>query len=278
MANIVILGAGLGGLPMAFEAREQMRKSDTVTVISDSATFHFTPSNPWVAVGWREAEQIKIELAPLLKKRGIEFIHSAASKVHPERNEVALSNGDSVAYDYLIIASGAKTHFFSFIKGLRENSYGVKNLQRAHNFRVEFEDLIYKKLRHEEVYKNGALNIAIGGAGLSGVEVAAEMAYVLETYSKTIGDTAKEIHIYLIDASDTILPGMGEYSIEKTKKRLQALGVKILTGAFINSVDESHIYFKNGDKLQYHFMIFTGGSAIETGTRFAAGQASRSPP
>ena len=55
MADIVILGAGLGGLPMAFEAREQMRKSDTITVISDSATFHFTPSNPWVAVGWREA-------------------------------------------------------------------------------------------------------------------------------------------------------------------------------------------------------------------------------
>lgn len=103
------------------------------------------------------------------------------------------------------------------------------------------------------------MNIAIGGAGLSGVEVAAEMAYVLETYSKTIGDTAKEIHIYLIDASDTILPGMGKYSIEKTKKRLESLGVKILTSAFINSVDSSNIYFKNGEKLSYSFMIFTGG-------------------
>ena len=46
MADIVILGAGLGGLPMAFEAREQMRKTDTITVISDSPTFHFTPLQP----------------------------------------------------------------------------------------------------------------------------------------------------------------------------------------------------------------------------------------
>jgi len=103
------------------------------------------------------------------------------------------------------------------------------------------------------------LNFAVGGAGLSGVEVAAEMAYVIQMYSKTIGDTAKEINIYLIDASETILPGMGKYTISKTRKRLEGLGVKILTGAFINNVDASYIHFKNGEKLQYRFMIFTGG-------------------
>jgi NADH dehydrogenase len=141
----------------------------------------------------------------------------------------------------------------------QENSHGVKNLKRTHNFRIEFENLIYKKLQNIQHSNEGVHNIAIGGAGLSGVEVAAEMAYVLHTYSKTIGDTAKEIQIYLIDACETILPGMGQYAIDNTKKRLEELGVKILTGAFINSVDASHIHFKNGEKLPYTFMIFTGG-------------------
>jgi sulfide:quinone oxidoreductase len=50
MAHIVILGAGIGGMPMAFEMRENARAEDRVTVISNIATFHFVPPNPWVAV------------------------------------------------------------------------------------------------------------------------------------------------------------------------------------------------------------------------------------
>lgn len=50
MAHIVILGAGIGGMPMAFEMRENARAEDRVTVISNVPNFHFVPSNPWVAV------------------------------------------------------------------------------------------------------------------------------------------------------------------------------------------------------------------------------------
>ena len=74
MAHIVILGAGLGGVPMALEARKHAHKTDSVTVISDSATFHFTPSNPWVAVDWRQPDQIKVELEPMLSKKKIKLI------------------------------------------------------------------------------------------------------------------------------------------------------------------------------------------------------------
>ena len=74
MANIVIIGAGLGGMPMAFEMKELARKEDTVTVISDKDYFHFVPSNPWVAVDWRKREDIIIQLEKPLKKKKIELI------------------------------------------------------------------------------------------------------------------------------------------------------------------------------------------------------------
>ena len=54
MAHIVILGAGIGGMPMAYEMKALARAGDTVTVISDAPKFHFVPSNPWVAVDWRK--------------------------------------------------------------------------------------------------------------------------------------------------------------------------------------------------------------------------------
>jgi len=111
MAHIVVLGAGLGGVPMALEARKHARKTDTITVISDSATFHFTPSNPWVAVDWRKPDQIKVELEPMFAKKNVNFIHSAATKLRPEDNAIELANGDTVTYDYLAICTGPELAF-----------------------------------------------------------------------------------------------------------------------------------------------------------------------
>ena len=111
MAHIVILGAGLGGLSMAFAMRKAARDGDSVTVISDDTHFHFVPSNPWVAVRWRQREDISVELRPVLEKKNVGFDATGAQRVHPERNEIELTDGRTIAYDYLIIATGPKLAF-----------------------------------------------------------------------------------------------------------------------------------------------------------------------
>ncbi|MDM5264505.1 NAD(P)/FAD-dependent oxidoreductase [Sulfurovum sp. XTW-4] len=258
MKRVVVIGGGYGGL----RAIEKLSKyQDIAIILIDKNPYHYLQTEAYGYIaGQFDMHDVAIDLQNWCEgfKERVTFIHKEATSIDFEQKKVHL-DGRDLFYDYLIIATGAKTNFFSFIEGLRENSYGVKNLERAHNFRIKFENIIYKKLQHEEDSREGKLNIAVGGAGLSGVEVAAEMAYVLDSYSKTIGDTAKEIHIYLIDASDTILPGMGQYSIDNTKKRLEALGVKILTSTFINTVDATYVHFRSGEKLPYSFMIFTGG-------------------
>ncbi|WP_045227250.1 NAD(P)/FAD-dependent oxidoreductase, partial [Methyloterricola oryzae] len=111
MAKIVIIGAGIGGIPMAFEMKENARKEDEVVVIADTPTFHFVPSNPWVAVNWRKPDDIKVELAPVFKKKKITFIQQKVTRIHPEQSQVELADGNAVAYDYLIIATGPKLAF-----------------------------------------------------------------------------------------------------------------------------------------------------------------------
>ncbi len=111
MSHIVIIGAGLGGLPMAFEMREAARPGDRVTVIANNARFHFVPSNPWVAVNWRKREDIEIDLAPVLARKKIDFIPVGAKRVHPERNQVELDDGRMIDYDFLAIATGPKLAF-----------------------------------------------------------------------------------------------------------------------------------------------------------------------
>ena len=111
MAHIVIIGAGIGGMPMAYEMQEIARPGDRVTVISDSPSFHFVPSNPWVAVNWRSREDIAFDIAPYFERKHISFIPTGAKRVHPEKNQVELADGRQVDYDFLIIATGPRLAF-----------------------------------------------------------------------------------------------------------------------------------------------------------------------
>jgi len=111
MAHVVVLGAGLGGCIQAFELRETMGRGHRITVISDKPYFQFTPSNPWAGVGWRKKDDIIIDLAPVMKKRDIDFISTGAKRLYPEENRVELKDGSSVEYDYIVIATGPELAF-----------------------------------------------------------------------------------------------------------------------------------------------------------------------
>ncbi|OYU41025.1 MAG: pyridine nucleotide-disulfide oxidoreductase [Pseudorhodobacter sp. PARRP1] len=111
MAHVVVLGAGLGGAMMAYELRAQLRPEDTVTVVTKDAQYHFVPSNPWVAVGWRGRAEITVDLAPVMAKKQIAFIPVAAERLYPDEKRISLINGESVNYDYLVIATGPELAF-----------------------------------------------------------------------------------------------------------------------------------------------------------------------
>lgn len=122
MAHIVIIGAGLGGMPMAYEIREAARAEERVTVVSDSPKFHFVPSNPWVAVDWRKRDEIELDVAPLLAKRGIDFVPTGVRRVHPGENRLELADGSRLDYDFLIVATGPKLAFDE-VEGLGPQGY-----------------------------------------------------------------------------------------------------------------------------------------------------------
>jgi sulfide:quinone oxidoreductase len=105
MAHIVILGAGIGGLPAAYELRQALGDAHRVTVINAHDHFQFVPSNPWVAVGWRKCEDICVPLRPSLARKGIQFVHATATRIDPETRRVQTDDSE-VDYDYLIIATG----------------------------------------------------------------------------------------------------------------------------------------------------------------------------
>ena len=81
MAHIVVLGAGTGGMPAAYELQDELGGDHRITVVNASDHFQFVPSNPWVGVGWRRRGDISFPIAPCLERKGIDFIAGHVSRI-----------------------------------------------------------------------------------------------------------------------------------------------------------------------------------------------------
>ncbi len=172
MATIVILGAGLGGVMMAYEMREKARKEDRIVVVSDKPVFQFTPSNPWVAVGWRAPAQIEIELESPLAKKNIEFMPQSAKRIRPSDNQIEFGDGETLEYDFLVIATGPELAFDE-IDGLGPEGFTQSICTTDHALKA-----------HEafEAFVKDPGPIVVGAAqGASCFGPAYEFAFILDT-------------------------------------------------------------------------------------------------
>lgn len=111
MAHVIVIGAGVGGVPAAYELRKKLGKQHSVTLIGTSPYFEFTPSNPWVAVGWRQCEQTRVALQEPLQAKGVQWVAERVDRIDAEGRRLQLSSGRELDYDYLVIATGPKLAF-----------------------------------------------------------------------------------------------------------------------------------------------------------------------
>jgi len=111
MARIVVLGAGIGGMPTAYELKAKLGAAHEIVVVNAVDYFQFTPSNPWIAVGWRERNAITLPIRPMLERRDIQFVAQAAARIVAGENHLILQDGSRLDYDYLVITTGPRLAF-----------------------------------------------------------------------------------------------------------------------------------------------------------------------
>jgi sulfide:quinone oxidoreductase len=172
MADVVVLGAGLGGTLMAFELAPQLRDGDTLTLIGQGNSYHFVPSNPWVAVGWRSRADIEVDLEKVMQRKRVRLLPQGAARVHPAENRVELTDGASVPYDYLVIATGPDLAFDE-IEGLgpKANTQSICHVDHAEQAWQSFEAFC----------KNPGPIVVGAVQGASCFGPAYEFAYILDT-------------------------------------------------------------------------------------------------
>lgn len=177
MAHIVIMGAGIGGMPVAYEMREMLAKEHRITVVNRTDYFQFVPSNPWVAVGWRERDAVTLPIAPYLERKNIAFIAKAVTQIEASANQLVFADGATLDYDYLVIATGPKLAFDEVpgagpaLSGGGGFTHSICHVDHAQQFFADYQEFL----------KNpGPLVIgAMPGASCFGP--AYEFAFILDT-------------------------------------------------------------------------------------------------
>jgi sulfide:quinone oxidoreductase len=143
MAHVVVLGGGLGGTIAAYELREKLGAMHQVSIVTNGGHFYFVPSNPWVSVGWRNREAVRVDLIRAMGKRDIALHAQGAKRIHPGEKRVELTDGIMLAYDYLVIATGPDLAFDE-IEGFGPDAYtqSVCQIDHALQTKVAVDKLI----------------------------------------------------------------------------------------------------------------------------------------
>lgn len=258
MEKVVIIGGGYAGI---YALRELVKNKNIKITLVDKNTYHnLQPEVYDLIANKSNIADVTVDLTTLTmgfnhsyleyKNLNVRKIDHVEKKIYTEEKEI-------LEFDYLIMAAGTRTFFPSTIAGLN-NAHDIKKLNWAMFFKQSFENQLFKKIS-DEAKTCDDTHIVIVGAGLSGVEIAAEMAYNSKMFFKRGNFSCDNLKISIVSSSDTILPGLPPKLISISQERLKSLGIKVITNTKLQKCEDSYAYLSNGTKIYHSFLIFTGG-------------------
>ena len=258
MQRVVVLGGGYAGVNAV---RELTKDEDIEIILIDKHTYHnLQPEVYNFITSKSDLADVTIDLFTLcegIKHPNLHFMNKRVVDFNLNAKTLHFSEGDSLTYDYILLAYGGRTSFPLCIDGLK-NTDDLKKLHRALVFKQSFESSLLKKIE-DACRECEDSHIVIVGGGLSGVEIAAEMAHFAKKFFHSGTFACDNMKISLISGSGGILKGMRPQLIEKAKKRLEVLGVNVVEGRYMQRCDNETLYLDNNQALPYSFIVFAGG-------------------
>ena len=250
MAQIVIVGAGFGGLSVAYELKHLLRGNHEITLISDEATFTFIPSLPWVTFNLRRLDQVQLPLEPLLQKQGIHWRHGRVTGLDPEEKRVRVEDEITLDYDYLVIATGASLAY-ELVPGLGPEDGYTQSVCNAHHAEMA------REAWNEFLENPGPILVgAVPGASCMGpaYEVALLADYVLR--KKGIRDQAPITFI----SPEPYLGHLGIGGMANSSKLvtelMQQREIDWVENASITEIQSDQVKLADGQEFPFQYAMF----------------------
>ncbi|WAH38524.1 NAD(P)/FAD-dependent oxidoreductase [Alicyclobacillus dauci] len=251
MSKIVIVGAGYAGM---MAAAHLDNAGVPFTIVNNHDYHHLTILLHEAAGGRGPGSNYSIPIKEVLTKDTSELVVDEVVGIDREKKVVKTKNGEQ-PYDYLIYSLGWISEYFG-IKGLKENSLSITNLDTA----VEIHEHIENEFKkYTEDHDKRHLRIALGGAGLTGIELMGELLEYLPKLCQSLNIPFSDVDIQCIEAMPTILPMVAEHLRPYVVETVTKKGGKLRTNTKIMEVTPGVVHLDGGETFEAGTIVWTGG-------------------
>ncbi|MFB6117681.1 NAD(P)/FAD-dependent oxidoreductase [Halosegnis sp.] len=234
--HVAVFGAGYAGLTVARRLERALPSDVELTLVNDEP-YHLVQHELHRAVRRPSvADTIRIPLTTVLDRTRV--VVDRVESVEPAANTAELADDGKLSYDYAAVCLGAETNFYG-LAGVEEHALPLKRLADAEGIRQRFTE-------HEDG------RFVIGGAGLSGVQVAGELAALAE-------ERDSDAEVQLVEMADSVAPGFDERFQRALHEALTDAGIDVRTGTVIAEADADQVTLESGESLPYDGFVWTGG-------------------
>ena len=239
--NVVVFGAGYAGLTLARGLERRLPPAVNLTVVDESDDhlvqheLHRAIRRPTIA------EDITVPLADCFERA--EIRQARVTDVDADAGVATLDDETELAYDVGAVCLGAETAFYD-LPGVEEHATPLKRLADAERIRADVLDCI----------EAGDARIVVGGAGLSGIQVAGELAALAREEG-----ASDAVEITLLEQQAAVAPNFPEQFQRAVDEQLRDRGITVRTDAAVAEADADTITLGGGTELDYDEFVWTGG-------------------
>lgn len=247
MKRIVVLGGGFAGLIAAVGAARKLAERK---IGKDDIAVTLVNRDPWHSIRVRNYEtdlsDVRVRLADVLGPIGVEVTIGDVTGIDPERREVAVAGG-TLSYDRLVFALGSEL-VRPAIPGLAEYGFDIDTFDAAAKLAAHLSALPARPP------SPGRFTALVVGGGLTGVEMATELATRMRTIAG--GEAAR---IILADRAARIGSNMGDSACAVIEEALGSLGVEARPGVTVASVDAAGVRLASGETIAAQTVVWCAG-------------------
>jgi NADH:ubiquinone reductase (H+-translocating) len=261
LERVLIVGAGFGGVAAA---RALAGTPFAVTLIDENNFHTFQPLLYQLATAGLDPADVAFPVRAMFTKApNVTFRHGRVQRCDLEDRSVTLEDGTVLAYDRLVVATGAAATFFA-IAGAAEHALPLYTLDDARRLRNRVLSVLEAAEAHPERFRDGAPAFVIIGGGPTGVEIAGALVELLDVMvdKERLGIDRARTSVVLLDATERLLGAFGTGSSEYARRTLVARGVQVRFGSKVERVELDGVVLGDGSHVPADVVIWGAGVTV----------------
>jgi NADH:ubiquinone reductase (H+-translocating) len=254
--KIVILGAGYGGIITGKKLEKLLKSGEADVTLINKHNYHYiTTQLHKTGAGTAADRQIAMNIPDLINPEKTRFVKGTVESVDINRQAVILDGGESVEYDYLLIALGFDVETFG-IPGIKEHAFQIRSFRTT---KAIYNQILRQFALYKEDKDPSRLTFVVAGGGFTGIEMLGELAEGLPKLCKEHNIPFDKIKIAAVEAAPSVIPFFPKESIEYTTEVLRKFNIDMYMSTKILECTPEKVVLEGNVELPTRTLIWSCG-------------------